>query len=339
MVATTDVATAERTRPDPRRARTPTAPAVRLTLLAVAAAIAVGAYYLIGASGNLDFVLAFRTRKVAALVLVGWAIAVSTVMFHTITANRILTPSLMGFDAMYQLIQTALIFGLGVIGTSALGAPVRFAICTGLMLACSVPLFWWLFAGRRRSIQLLLLIGIVIGTLLRSVSTLLQRVMDPNSFLALQSQLFASFNAVDPSLLAISAAIIVVASLVAWDRRHELDVLALGSQTATMLGVNYRRAVLRVLVLVSVLVSVSTSLVGPILFFGLLVANLAYLIIGSHRHTFTLPAAALCAVIALVGGQAILEHVFDLGTVLSVVIEFIGGLVFIGLLLRRGSRL
>ena len=48
--------------------------------------------------------------KIAAMLLVGYAVGVSTVLFQTVTANRILTPSIMGFDALYMLIQTALIF-------------------------------------------------------------------------------------------------------------------------------------------------------------------------------------------------------------------------------------
>jgi iron complex transport system permease protein len=72
-------------------------------------------------------------------------------------------------------------------------------------------------------------------------------------------------------------------------------------------------------------------------FFGLLVASLAHQLTGSHRHAVLLPAAALLAVLALVGGQTVLEHVFDMGTVLSVLIEFLGGIVFL-LLVLRGAR-
>lgn len=322
----------------PRERTQRLAPAYRLILLAIGALGAIAAYYLIDSGGNLDFVLAFRTRKVVALVLVGWAIAGSTVLFHTITANRILTPSIMGFDALYALIQTAGIFFLGVISMNTLGPIAQFGINTVLMLVLSLGLFTWLFGKLGNSVHLLVLVGIVIGTLLRSGSLLMQRIMEPNAFLVLQNRLFASFNAVDVRLLAISSVLVAITSVAVWMRRDILDVLALGPDLATSLGVDQRRAVLMTLIAVSVLVSVSTALVGPITFFGLLVANLAYAVIGSHRHQHTLPAAALVAVITLVGGQAILEHVFGLGTVLSVIIEFLGGLVFILLLLRGGRR-
>ena len=59
---------------------------------------------------------------------------------------------------------------------------------------------------------------------------------------------------------------------------------------------------------------------------------------GTHRHAYVLPAASLLAVITLVGGQTILEHLFGLDTVLSVIVEFVGGIVFIMLLVRGGRR-
>lgn len=313
-------------------------PGVRLAILGALALAAVVSYYLIDSGGNLDFVLSYRSRKVAALILVGWAIAVSTVLFHTITSNRILTPSIMGFDSLYVLIQTAGIFFLGANLVNSLGPELQFGINAGLMLILSVSLFTRLLRGMGRSVHLLVLIGIVAGTLLRSAAGLLQRIMEPNAFLVLQNRLFASFSAVQTNLLVISAVLIAVTSVVVWRRRYALDVLALGPDVATGLGLDHRRSLLWILVAVSILVSISTALVGPITFFGLLVANLAYLLVGSHRHAHTLIGASLLAVITLVGGQAVLEHVFEQGTVLSVIIEFVGGIVFIALLLGGRRR-
>jgi iron complex transport system permease protein len=92
------------------------------------------------------------------------------------------------------------------------------------------------------------------------------------------------------------------------------------------------------LMLVSILVAVSTALVGPITFFGLLVASLAHSLVGTSRHRHVLPAAALLAIICLVGGQTVLERLFAFDTALSIIIEFLGGIVFIILVLRRAAR-
>ncbi|WP_286192351.1 iron chelate uptake ABC transporter family permease subunit [Roseomonas genomospecies 6] len=308
-----------------------------LTLLSVAL------YMTLGARGRWDFILAFRGTKIAAMVLVGYAVAVSAVLFQTITNNRILTPSVMGFDYLYRLIQTALVFQFGSGLVAALDPRLRFGVEVASMVVFSGLLYWWLFngAGRgdnRRSLHLLLLVGIVFGVLFRSVTNFLQRIIDPNAFLTVQDRLFANFNRVDVELLTVSALIVLAVSLAGWRWRRTFDVLALGRDAAINLGVEHRRAVMGVLVMVSILVSVSTALVGPVTFFGLLVANLAYLVIRSHRHALILPAAVLIAVLTLVAGQLVLERVFGYNAALSIVIEFVGGLAFLFILVRGSSR-
>lgn len=307
-------------------------------ILGLLVILAVAAFMTLGARGNWSFVLPFRGTKLLGLVLVAGAIAVSTVVFQTITNNRILTPSIMGFDALYVLIQTVLVFFMGAGAVSALDARLTFGTEVTLMLVFTGLLYRWLFAATVHNLHLLLLVGIVFGVFFRSVSSFFQRLIDPSEFLILQDRFFASFNSVDQDLLAISCVVVGAISLVLWRMLPVLDVLALGRDHAIALGVSHQRMVAAALVLVTILVAVSTALVGPASFFGLLVANLAYLLMPSARHAVVLPAAALLAVIFLVGGQVILERVFAYDTALAIVIEFIGGIVFIALVIRGAAR-
>lgn len=313
-------------------------PVLVLAVLAALAAAAAVLFMTVGARGNWSFVLAFRGTKLATMVLVGYSIAVSTVLFQTISNNRILTPSIMGFDALYALIQTCLVFFLGAGSASALDPTLRFACEVLAMTAFSVLLYRWLFSGGLRSLHLLLLVGIVLGVLFRSLSSFMQRIVDPNEFLVLQDRLFASFNRADGELLSISALAVAAVSIVGWRWIRTYDVLALGREAAINLGVEQRRVVTAILAIVAVLVSVSTALVGPVTFFGLLVANLAYMAIDSHRHRLILPAVALIAALTLLGGQLVLERLLGFDTALSIVIEFLGGIFFLFLLVRGAAR-
>jgi iron complex transport system permease protein len=292
----------------------------------------------LNARGRWDFILSFRGMKVLSMVLVGYAIAVSTVLFQTVSHNRVLTPSIMGFDALYILVQTSLIFTIGSADLTALDPRLLFVFNVAIMVAFSSMLYRWLFSGSSRSIHLLVLVGIVFGVLFRSLSGFMQRIIDPNEFVLLQDRLFASFNNVDSELLAVSTAMVIAVSIVGWRFMSTYDVLSLGRETSVSLGVDHNRVVTIVLVLVAILVSVSTALVGPVTFFGLLVASLAYQIAGTHKHRYVLPVAALLAVICLVGGQLVLERVFAFDTALSIVIEFVGGIVFLALLIRGAAR-
>lgn len=284
--------------------------------------------------GNVGYILPRRAIKVSAMLLVAVAVGVSTLLFQTVTANRILTPSIMGFDSLYILVQTVMAFALGAAAVVTAPPTLQFGVEVVLMVAFSALLYRWMFTGATRSLHLLLLVGVILGSLFRGFSSLLQRLMEPSEFIILQDLFFASFNNVDPSLLGVAAVIVAVVCGAVWRARHTLDVLALGRDVAINVGVDHRRVVMRVLLACSLLVAVSTALVGPVTFFGLLVVSLGYQLCRGFSHAWLLPIVVLIGAIALVGGQLVLEKVFGFGTALSVVIEFTGGILFLYLLLK-----
>jgi iron complex transport system permease protein len=163
----------------------------------------------------------------------------------------------------------------------------------------------------------------------------MQRLIDPNDFTILQDRMFASFNGVNEKLLGIVALAVLLSTLYSLRYGYVLDVLSLGREQAINLGVDHSLVVNRLMVVVAIFISVATALVGPITFFGLLVANLAYQIMQTYRHVYLVPAAALLSVIALVGGQLLVERVFTFSASLSVIVNFIGGIYFIYLLLKE----
>ncbi|MCP3098815.1 iron chelate uptake ABC transporter family permease subunit [Myxococcus sp. K15C18031901] len=292
-------------------------------------------FLLVDVGGQWDFVLPFRGRKLATALLVGYAIGVSTVLFQTVTGNRVLTPAIMGFDYLYVLIQTCLLFFLGSGTVARMDPRLLFGVEVVVMVAFSGLLHWGLFGGARRSLHLLLLTGVVLGVLFRSLAQFLQRVIDPNEFIFLQDRFFASFNNPDAHLLLVAAAVTLGVSLVGLRVLGACDVLVLGREAAINLGVDHRRTAGLILVLVAILVSVSTALVGPVTFFGLLVSNLAHMLMRTYRHVLLLPAAALIGAVALVAGQVALERLFAFDASPRVIIEFVGGLVFITMLMRK----
>lgn len=314
-------------------------PGWRLTVLACLLA-GFALYWLFAGlgDGNRGFILWLRATRLAALVTVGASVGVATVLFQTVTANRVLTPSIMGFDALYILLQNLLIVGLGVASFAALSGPQRFAIETGVMIALSATLFGTLLAQGARDIARTILSGVILGVLFRAASGLVARIADPSEFAIIQYTSFASFSRADPDVLPwaiIAAAMAVLAAMVLASR---LDVLALGRDSANSLGLRHDRMAVLALVLVSVLVSVSTALVGPVAFFGLIVSGLAHGLMRSPRHALLLPAAAMIAAIVLIAGQILFERILNQQGTLSVVIEFAGGLFFLYLLLKGRIR-
>jgi iron complex transport system permease protein len=323
-----------RTRFDVRWAQ----PRVRIVALGVAVLGLAAVYCFTDVPGSLAFALEIRSRTVLAMLVVAAAVGVSTVVFHTITQNRILTPSIMGFDAFYMLISTVIVFFSGSASFLAADQFTLWVVQVVVMVAFSVLLFTWLFGGKRRSIHLMLLVGIVLGTFFRSFTEWMQRMLDPLDFQVLSDAMFASLTRPDETLLLLTGLLVVLGCAAVVPLLRTLDVLTLGEPAAVGLGVDHRRVVMTLFAIVSVMVAASTALVGPILFFGLIVANLAYSYAGSFRHVWTVPTAVLIGMICLLGGQLILERALDFGGTLSTVIDFAGGLFFLHLVLRKGAR-
>lgn len=322
----------------PRRAgRAFSSPARRLLWLLALALVVITIFMTINLTGNVRLILHHRGSILATMILVAFAAGIATVLFQTITNNRILTPSIMGLEALFILIQTLMIFFVDADGFRVLGVTGKFLCETLLLLVFSVMLYRWLLGGAGVNLHKVLLVGLVFGTLFRSLSGLMQRLLSPGEFAVLQGRVFATFTRAAPEIIVLAAVIVLLVTLVVWRMRHVLDVMALGRNAAINLGVPYERNVVTVLTLVSLLVAVSTALVGPLTFLGLLVANLTYQLTGSHRHHCLLPGVVLIGVITLVGGQLILERMLNMAGTLSVVIEFVGGALFLWLLIKKAS--
>lgn len=286
--------------------------------------------------GNWEFALKLRGKKWLAFVLVGIATSFATITFQTITHNHFLTPSILGFDSLYILIQTVLFFFMGhQLGGLLSNKLALFSVNVLLMVALSTGLFFFLLEKGRQNLYLLLMVGMILGTFFSSFSTFLQVLLDPNEYDKLQGKLFASFGNVDVSLLKITSILIVLVVLFLLRKAPELDVLHLGKEKALNLGVDVSRLQLQLLMAVSLLIALSTALVGPVTFLGFIVANLTYQYMGTFRHTSLFFAGSLLGILLLVVGQFFVEQVFHWNTTMSVVIEFIGGVYFVGKILHE----
>ncbi|WP_039075853.1 MULTISPECIES: petrobactin ABC transporter permease YclO [Bacillus] len=287
--------------------------------------------------GNWDYTLPRRIKKVAAIVLTGGAIAFSTMIFQTITNNRILTPGILGLDSLYMLIQTGIIFLFGSGNMVIMNKNMNFIISVLLMIVFSLVLYQLMFKGEGRNIFFLLLVGIVFGTLFGSLSSFMQMLIDPNEFQVVQDKMFASFNNINTDLLWLAFIIFLLTGVYVWRFTKFFDVLSLGREHAVNLGIDYDKVVKQMLIVVAILVSVSTALVGPIMFLGLLVVNLAREFLNTYKHSYLIAGSVLISIIALVGGQFVVEKVFTFSTTLSVIINFAGGIYFIYLLLKENK--
>ncbi|WP_208589001.1 iron chelate uptake ABC transporter family permease subunit [Gracilibacillus suaedae] len=307
----------------------------KLILLFILVIISVLLYGFYDIKGGFDYAFPRRMIRVAAMVITGVAISYATVVFQTITHNRILTPSVMGIGSMYEVVQTVIYFFAGSMSIWIVNKYLNFGAALVAMVIFALLLYRFLFRADKYPIYLLLLIGMIIGTLLGSLVTFLQVLIDPVEYLGLQSLLFASFTKVKAELLYIAFGILFISFIYGSFIMKKLDVMSLGRENAINLGINYDRMVMNILILSSILIATSTALVGSITFFGLIVANLSYQFFVTYKHSVLIIGASLFSILALVGGQFLVEHVLELRTTISVIINFVGGIYFIYLLLKE----
>lgn len=286
---------------------------------------------------NYRFNLSLRIPKVLGILIAGGTISVASILFQTITNNRIITPSIIGLDSLYTLVQTIVVFVFGSTSIFMVNKTINFLASGTLMVLLAMVLFKVVLKSSKNNIFFLLLVGTVVGTLFRSMSSFMQVLIDPNEFEALQAKIIASFSLVNTEIIIVSIIILVIVGLVLYKDFSKLDVMSLGREQAINLGVDYDKFSKKILLIVAILVSLSTALVGPITFLGIIVVNLTYEITKTYRHSVLLIVGTLISIIALVGGQFLVERVFTFNTTISIIINFIGGVYFINLLLRESK--
>lgn len=306
--------------------------------LTVLALLLCGLYLTYNTYGNFQFAGMLRGKKVAAFLLVALATGIATVSFQTLTQNQFLTPNILGLDSLYVLIQTLLFFFVGGVNMLSQEQTSTFLISIFLMALLSLLLANVLLKQQQNNLFILLMLGMILGTLFSSTSNFLQVIMDPNEYDLLQGRLFVSFSNINTTHLGLAAGIILLGSLVLLAANRYLDVLHLGDDQATNLGIPLKKFQILILFLVSLLTGTATALVGPITFLGFIVANISYQLMPTYRHSYLFPTAVLLGIIFLVGSQFLVEQVFQLKTTVSVVTQFVGGLYFIGKIIYERRR-
>ena len=286
-----------------------------------------------------SFIPVVRRRMVAlgAMLIAAVCQSLATVAFQSSTNNRIITPSLLGFEALYSAIHTSTMFFLGATAFIQLSGVNSFLFQVAVMVLMCLVLYGWLLSGKYGNLQRMLLVGVIIGTGLRAVSSFMRRLLAPSEFDVLQAKLFGSVSNANADYFPIVIPIVCAAAFLLLAYSKKLNVLSLGKSPSAALGVNTQSGTIYTLVLVSVLMSISTALVGPLTFYGFLVATMTYLAAPTYDHKYIFPMALAIGFLVITGSYFFMYHVFRAQGVVSVIIEMFGGITFLIVILRKGS--
>lgn len=311
----------------------------RLVILGVLAVVAIALYMTVNVRFDnprlLQYSMRIRTPRVVAMLIVALCIGGASIVFQSVINNTIVTPCLLGMNALYTLIHTSVVFVFGSGSLVARDVNVAFAVDMILMGVIATFVYSYLFKKTKYNVLYVLLIGTVLSSFFGSIQSTMVRVMDPNEYDALLVTLVASFSNINTDIIVFS---ILMMAVVVFALRKELallDVITLGKDQAINLGVDYDRTIRRLLLGVVLFIAIATALVGPISFLGLIIANLSRQLLKTYRHSQLILGSVLFGMIALVGGQVIVEHVVVYAVPLSVFVTVAGGIYFLYLLLTQ----
>lgn len=282
-----------------------------------------------------EYAMSIRTPKLLVMLLTAFCIGSASIVFQSLINNTVVTPCLLGMNALYILIHTAVVFLLGSTSILVTTRLFSFTIDLIIMGVTALILYGYLFKKTKGNVLYILLAGTVMATLFTSITDTVQRLIDPNEYLSLQSALIASFNKVNSEILLFAVIAIVVITAFLWKDLMLLDVITLGKDQAVNLGVDYDRTVRRLLFGVTLFIAIATAMVGPISFLGLIIANLSRQLFKTYRHAYLIPGSALIGMAVLLAGQTLIEQVFRFTANITSFINVGGGLYFLYLLLKN----
>jgi len=251
-------------------------------------------------------------RAVLALIA-GCCFGLSGVTFQTMLRNPLASPDVIGISAGASTAAAFAIVTLSLGGT----AVSLFAIVVGLGVAMLIYVLSYRdgVAGTR-----LILIGIGIAAMLQSITAYILSQAGAWDLQEAQRWLTGSLNGADWQDVLPALAALVVLAPVLLSQVRDLDLLQLGDDAASALGVRVELTRLVVIVAAVGLIAFATAATGPIAFVAFLAGPIAARIIGPGG-SLLVPAALVGALLVLVAdlcGQYAFDHRYPVGIVTGV---------------------
>lgn len=272
-----------------------------------------------------------RLPRTLLAVLIGAALAVAGTVIQALTRNPLAEPGLLGINAGAAL---AVVTGIAVFGGGSALASTWFALVGA---ACAALLVFVISTRRSRaSPTRLLLAGVALGASLSALTGIVI-LRDATAFTTFNSWVVGSLTSRGMDVVGTVAPFLTLGFALALLSGRTLNVLTLGTEQATSLGIPVRLAVGAAVLSVTLLCGAATAAVGPISFIGLVVPHVSRLIWGADQRRIL--------VSSLVLGPALLLAADIVGRIISfpgeieagIVTAFLGAPVLLFLIARRAS--
>lgn len=279
--------------------------------------------------------LSLRLPRVAVAMLAGAALAVAGVGFQALTRNPLAEPSVLGVSSGAAFgVVLAQIMGFETGLVAALGVAV-FAFAGALLAAAIVYLVSTAPGGL--AVQSLLLAGVIVGIFFSAAITVIISIVDFNRLSGVIHWLLGNLAPIPVSSLALFAALAAGGVWLILNSARELNLLALGEESARQLGVDAERLKRRVFLASALLTGTVVAFTGPIGFVGLVVPHVLRALVGQDNRLLV-PTSAVAGATFLLAADTLARNVVAPAELSVGVITAFCGAPFFVWVLRARSR-
>ncbi|MCL1949525.1 MAG: iron chelate uptake ABC transporter family permease subunit [Turicibacter sp.] len=268
-------------------------------------------------------ILGRSVPAMAGMVGAAFLIAIISLSFQTMTQSKILTPAMIGFDAVFMGTQTLLVFLFGTTGTLFANPFINYLVSAGTMVTVSFFMYRAILRKSRDNTIFLLMFGLVLSGIVGNLARYLQTIMTMYEFNHVQAAVNVTVNNMNTRIIWLVMPLMALLCVAIIWRHRKYNVMVLGRDVARSLGINYERELHLNLIFIAIGMSLSTALIGSLTFLGLLAVNLSRMILKTHRHLPLFIASGLVAAVALVFGQTAVE-LLEGGLPVTVIINLVG---------------
>lgn len=240
-----------------------------------------------------------RMPKVLVAVFAGMALSASGLLMQTLFRNPLAGPYVLGINSGASF--GVALFTLAV-PMMAINAPWLYDIgVTGVALIGSAAILLMVMALSRRikSISVILILGMMLGSAISAVVGILQYMGTEESLKAFIVWTMGSLSNVTTAQLYIFVPTVVVGLVLSLVAVKSLNMLLMGESNARTLGLNVRLSRTIIFLATTLLAGTVTAYCGPIGFVGLAMPHLARMTFRTSDHRTLMPAAMLWGGVAM----------------------------------------
>ena len=299
---------------------------------------------LVGESTNANFVkiiTELRLPKIIVAILSGIALSVSGLQMQTLFRNPLAGPYVLGINSGASLGVALFTLAMPMFGVMSGSLVMRLGITGMAWIGSAVILMLVMMLSRKiKNINVILIIGMMLGSAISAVVGVLQYVGSEESLKAFVVWTMGSLSTVTRGDIAIFAPAVVVGLLLSVVAIKPLNMLLLGENNARTMGLNVGRSRLILFLSTTLLAGSVTAFCGPIGFIGLAMPHLARLTFRAADHRVLVPASMLWGALSMVVCSLIADLVAHSSVVLPVntITALLGVPIIIFVVIRNRHR-